>query len=214
MPRCSPGSGVCTWSPAERTSLSGLPIARFFPVVIAQRPYQFLSNSRCSKDQNGRNPRYENRELHHDGRTCKCSGGKRTGVEQVRQQSRHGRMPRCDQLVIWTRRVPQVDFFLEYPGFATRPQKRGRLSQEYGDASASERRETTQQTQNTTETLVRSIVFVVEDFIHLGPRLLAARWLQIAHGALYVRVTEPILNGAQVYASPEASRRERGPELV
>src|SRR4029077_4948072 len=41
-----------------------------------------------------------------------------------------------------------------------------------------------------------------EDLVHLLPYLLTARWLQIPHSGLHVRMTEPLLYGAQIYTSP------------
>jgi len=41
-----------------------------------------------------------------------------------------------------------------------------------------------------------------EDLVHLLPYLLTARWLQIPHSGLHVRMTEPLLYGAQIDTSP------------
>ena len=53
-----------------------------------------------------------------------------------------------------------------------------------------------------------------ENLIHLIPHVLAARRLQIPHCRFHVGVTKPLLNGAQINASPEAPRGERGAELM
>jgi hypothetical protein len=44
--------------------------------------------------------------------------------------------------------------------------------------------------------------------------LLAARWLQVAHGALYVGMPEPLLDGAQIHARPKATGRKGRSELM
>src|ERR1039457_6834248 len=53
-----------------------------------------------------------------------------------------------------------------------------------------------------------------ESLVHLVPHMLTARRLQVPHGAFHVGVAEPLLNRAQIDASPQASRSERGAELV
>jgi len=51
-----------------------------------------------------------------------------------------------------------------------------------------------------------------ENLIHLIPQVLTAGRLEMAHGALHVGVTEPLLHGAQIDASPQASGCERSAE--
>ena len=53
-----------------------------------------------------------------------------------------------------------------------------------------------------------------ENLINLSSHLVATRWLQIAHGRLHVRMTEPLLHRPQIHSSPQASSRKGRPELV
>src|SRR5258708_10757621 len=53
-----------------------------------------------------------------------------------------------------------------------------------------------------------------KNLIHLLTHLLTPRRLQVAHRALHVRVTQPLLHRAQINASPQAPRGECRTELV
>lgn len=44
--------------------------------------------------------------------------------------------------------------------------------------------------------------------------MLAARWLQVTHRALHIRMAEPLLNSAQIDTRPQTPGRERRSEFV
>jgi hypothetical protein len=53
-----------------------------------------------------------------------------------------------------------------------------------------------------------------EYLIHLLTHMLAARRLKVAHRALHVGMTEPLLNGAEIDTCPQTPRSEGRPEFV
>jgi hypothetical protein len=53
-----------------------------------------------------------------------------------------------------------------------------------------------------------------ENLVHLLPHLLTSGRFEVAHRAFHVRVSEPLLHGAEVNGCPHRPRRKCCPELV
>jgi len=55
---------------------------------------------------------------------------------------------------------------------------------------------------------------LAKNLVDLLTHMLAARRLKVAHRALHVGMTEPLLNGAEIDTCPQTPRREGRPEFV